>query len=160
MWQWVEVNFKQGSKSYPCASFHCLSTFWKGLMWKNKLVLVSSFNCSIYAVKKSNFISISRIRSSDYLISWSYNTKQEQQPRVFIFENLLKSASLWSHPRLGNLNETQIFSSPGFFLKILNSVFESINMGLDFFNYFKSFIKINEKMFLFGLKSSFRFQDI
>ena len=31
----------------------------------------------------------------------------------------------------GNLNETRNTSSPGFFLNILNSVFESINMGLD-----------------------------
>ena len=51
--------------------------------------------------------------------------------RVHIFENLLKSASLLSHPRLGNLNETRNALSPGFFLKILNSLFESINMGLD-----------------------------
>ena len=55
---------------------------------------------------------------------------------VFIYfyisiENLLKSLSLWSHWRLGNWNETRNASSPGFFLKILSSVFESINMGLD-----------------------------
>ena len=51
---------------------------------------------------------------------------------VFLYlGNLLKSISLWSHPRLGNLNETQHVSSPGFFLKILNSIFPSINMGVD-----------------------------
>ena len=50
---------------------------------------------------------------------------------LLIFENLLKLASLWSHPGHGNLNETWNASSPGFFLKILNSVFENINMGLD-----------------------------
>ena len=50
---------------------------------------------------------------------------------VSIVKTLLKSGSLWSHPRLGNLNETRNASSPGFFLKILNSVFKSINMGLD-----------------------------
>ena len=49
---------------------------------------------------------------------------------VSIFENILKSASLWSHPRLGNFNETRNALSPDFFLKILNSVFESINMSL------------------------------
>ena len=34
-------------------------------------------------------------------------------------------------PRLGNLNETRNTSSPGLFLRISNSVFESINMYLD-----------------------------
>ena len=55
-----------------------------------------------------------------------------------IIKDLLKSASLWSHPRLRNLNETRNASSPGFFLKNLTSVFESINMGLDH----KSFLQI------------------
>ena len=64
--------------------------------------------------------------------SWSYNTKQELQLRVSTFENLLKSASLSSHPRLGNFNKTRNALSPGFFLKILNSDFESINMSLDY----------------------------
>ena len=35
-----------------------------------------------------------------------------------------------NHPRLGNLNETRNASSPSFFLKNLNSVFESINICL------------------------------
>ena len=48
-----------------------------------------------------------------------------------MLENLLKLASLWSHPRLGNLNETRNASSPGFFLKILNSIFQSIIMSVD-----------------------------
>ena len=48
-----------------------------------------------------------------------------------MLENLLKSASLWSRPRLGNLNETRNASLPGFFLKILNSTFQSINMSVD-----------------------------
>ena len=47
-----------------------------------------------------------------------------------MFENLLKSASLSSHPRLGNLNKTWYASLPGFFPKILISVFQSIYMGL------------------------------
>ena len=47
-----------------------------------------------------------------------------------MLENMLKSASLLSHTRLGKLNETLNASSPGFFLKILNTVFESISMGL------------------------------
>ena len=46
-------------------------------------------------------------------------------------ENLLKSASLRFHPRLGNLNETRNASSPGLFLKILYSIFKGINMGVD-----------------------------
>ena len=46
---------------------------------------------------------------------------------VFLF---LNSANLWSHPRLGNLNETRNALSPSFFLKIPNSVFQSINMGV------------------------------
>ena len=50
---------------------------------------------------------------------------------MFLYLRIYWSASLSSHPRLGNLNETRNASSPGFFLKILNSVFESINMGLD-----------------------------
>ena len=57
---------------------------------------------------------------------------------VSIFEYILRLASLWSHPRLGNLNETQNASSPGFCLKIFNSVFESINMGL----YHKLFLQL------------------
>ena len=55
-----------------------------------------------------------------------------------IFENLLKSVTFWSHPRLGYLNETQSASSPGFFLKILNSVF--INMGLDHILFLQLFV--------------------
>ena len=41
--------------------------------------------------------------------------------------SLLKSASLWSRPCLGNLSEARKASSPGFFLQILNSIFRSIN---------------------------------
>ena len=48
-----------------------------------------------------------------------------------MLENLLKSAKLWSHPCLGNLNETRNDSSQGFLLKILKSIFQSINKGLD-----------------------------
>ena len=44
---------------------------------------------------------------------------------------LLKSESLRSNRRLGNLNETQITSPPGFFLKILNSEFQTIYMAVD-----------------------------
>ena len=47
-----------------------------------------------------------------------------------MLENMLKSASLWSHPRLGKLNETLNASSPGFFLKILNTVFEIISISI------------------------------
>ena len=51
---------------------------------------------------------------------------------VFLYLNIYwKRQVLWSHPRLENLNETQNFSSPGFFLKILNSVYQKINMVLD-----------------------------
>ena len=44
----------------------------------------------------------------------------------FYCKNLLKPESLSSHPRLGNLNETRNASSPGFFLKMLESIFRSI----------------------------------
>ena len=43
---------------------------------------------------------------------------------VSMSKNLLKLVSLWSYPSLGNLNETRIVSSPGFFFQILNSIFE------------------------------------
>ena len=48
---------------------------------------------------------------------------------VFLYLKIYWNLS--SHRRLGHLNETRNALSPGFFLKILNSVFESINMGLD-----------------------------
>ena len=63
----------------------------------------------------------------NFIFPWSCNTIF----CVSIFENLLKSASLWSHLDFGNLDETQNASSSGFFFKILHFVFESINMGLD-----------------------------
>ena len=46
-------------------------------------------------------------------------------------KNILKPASFWSHPRFENLNETRNASSAALFLKILNPIFQSINMGLD-----------------------------
>ena len=60
-----------------------------------------------------------------------------------MLENLLKTASLWSHPCLGNLNETRNASSSGFFLKILNSIFQSIDMSVDH--------KLLLQLFLIGL---------
>ena len=45
-------------------------------------------------------------------------------------EILLISSSFWSHLRLGNLNETRNPLSPDFFLKILNSIFQSFNVGV------------------------------
>ena len=64
------------------------------------------------------------------LWTWRYKTKHEERLCVSILENLLRSASLWSHPRLVNLNETWNNSSPGFFLQILNSIFAIIDMGV------------------------------
>ena len=49
---------------------------------------------------------------------------------VSTLENLLKSASLWSQLHLENWNETRNTSSPGFFLKILILIFQSINMDV------------------------------
>ena len=46
-------------------------------------------------------------------------------------ENLLKLASLRSHLHQGNLNETRNDSLPVFFLKFLNSIFQSVNMGVE-----------------------------
>ena len=45
-------------------------------------------------------------------------------------ENLLKLASLRSHLLQRNLNETQNDSLP-VFLKFLNSIFQSVNMGVE-----------------------------
>ena len=60
-----------------------------------------------------------------------YKTTQEYELLVSIYENLLKYASLWSHPSLGDLNEAPNSSSPGFFLQNLNSIFWSINQCVD-----------------------------
>ena len=43
----------------------------------------------------------------------------------------LNSASLSSHLRLKSLNETRGASSSGLLLKILKSIFKSINLGVD-----------------------------
>ena len=48
-----------------------------------------------------------------------------------MLENILILASLWSHRHLGNYKKTQNVSLPAFVLKILNSIFQSINMGVD-----------------------------
>ena len=49
-----------------------------------------------------------------------------------MFENLLKLKSPWFylHPR--NMNETLNVSSPSFFIETLNSIFQHINMGVDY----------------------------
>ena len=49
--------------------------------------------------------------------------------------NLLKSANLWSHSCLGNLNEARNALSPCIFIKLLNSIFQSIiiHVGHTFF---------------------------
>ena len=65
------------------------------------------------------------------LCTWRYNTKKEKQHRVSTFENLLKSESLWSHPRLANLNKTRNALSTGFFFEILISIFQTINIGVN-----------------------------
>ena len=39
-------------------------------------------------------VRIKKLSPATYEILWSYNTKQESQIRVSIFENLLKSLSL------------------------------------------------------------------
>ena len=51
---------------------------------------------------------------------------------VFLLQNLLKSASVWSRPGPMNLSETWNASSPGFFPNILNLIFQSISMDVDY----------------------------
>ena len=48
-----------------------------------------------------------------------------------MLESVLKSAGLSYHPRLENLIETRSALLPGYFLKILNSLFQSIITGMD-----------------------------
>ena len=92
--------------------------------------------CKLYSVfkilSKSHMLEIFLISSAYYKCSyklWFNSLKEFKFELKFKFE--LNLASLWSHLRLGNLNETQNTLSLGFFLKLLMSIFQSINMGVD-----------------------------
>ena len=96
-------------------------------------------SCSVYF-----FSCLSLWNQSDSLLQDStkylgaqHFSKTFTQLKIFLvphqcstLENLLKSANLWSHPRLGNLDGTRNASSPGFFFKALISIFQTINMGV------------------------------
>ena len=78
-----------------------------------------------------DYICVIFIRVNPFLSNHGVTILNRSNNSVFLYLKIYWNRCLWSHPRLGNLNETRNFSPPGFFLKILNSVFESINMGLD-----------------------------
>ena len=65
--------------------------------------------------------------------------------KIYIWKSIEIDKSLISSA-LRNLNETRNASSPGFFLKILNSVFKSINKGLDY-NLFLQLFVIGFRLF-------------